>query len=355
MALLESETLTATAPSSTGDQAAMAVVDGFGRRFRYLRLSVTDRCNLSCRYCNPVSACSTHREKLSWDELDFIADVAVNDLGVEALRITGGEPTVRPGLVEWIAGLRRHARLRDVAITTNAVMLAAMAPALRAAGVNRVNVSLDTWDAQRFAQITRGGSLARVLEGLDVARRTFDRVKINCVALRGMVEDELDLFVDYSHSHDVEVRFIELMPIFDEKDYFHAHFIPVEELKGHLAARGHVLVAEGDAGPATGNRTGYGPATTYRVEGTRARLGFIAQMSSTKCLACNKLRMTSDGALKPCLLMPEEVPLAAAIAARDRLAVSRAMRTAFMARAERYDAATILDQPVGRPMQATGG
>lgn len=352
MALLESETQALAARTSPVDAP---VVDRFGRRFRYLRLSVTDRCNLSCRYCNPVSACATNREKLSWDELDFLVDVAVNDLGIEALRITGGEPTVRPGLVDWIARVRRHAGLRDVAMTTNGVMLAAMAPALRAAGLDRVNVSLDTWDAARFAEVTRGGSLARVLEGLDVARRTFARTKINCVALRGVVERELRRFVEYADAHDIEVRFIELMPIFDEKAYFHAHFIGVDELQARLADEGFRLVPDDDSGPAAGNRTGYGPASTFRVEGTRARLGFIAQMSATKCLTCNKLRLTSDGALKACLLMPEEVPLAAAIASRDRTSVARAMRTAFVTRGERYDAATILEQPVGRTMQATGG
>lgn len=334
---------------------APAVVDRYGRRFRYVRVSVTDLCNLSCQYCNPAKGCaSTHAHKLSWDDLDFLVDVSVNDLGAEALRITGGEPTIRPGLVDWIAGLRRFGALRDVAMTTNGVLLDRMAPALRAAGLDRVNISLDTWDAARFSAITRGGSLDRVLAGIDAALAHFDRVKINCVALRDTVPGELDRFVAFSHDKGVEVRFIELMPIFDEKEYFHANFIAVDDLKSALAARGHVLEPEGD-GPAEGNRTGYGPATTFRVAGTRARLGFISQMSNTKCLSCNKLRLTSDGALKPCLLMPEETDLLVPIRSRDRAAVSHAMRRQFLARADRYDAATALESPVGRRMQATGG
>lgn len=179
-------------------------------------------------------------------------------------------------------------------------------------------------------------------------------MKINCVAVRSLVLGELDRFVRFSDEKNVEVRFIELMPVFDEKDYFHANFVGVPELKTRLAALGFALEPEGD-GPAAGNRTGYGPATTFRVAGTRARIGFISQMSDTKCLSCNKLRLTSDGALKPCLLMPEEIDLRPAIKARDRETVCHHMRLQFLARAERYDAQTAIAMPAGRPMQATGG
>lgn len=335
--------------------ARPALVDRFGRRFRYVRIGVTDLCNLSCTYCNPAQGCiAKHPHKLSWDDLEFLVDVSVNDLGAEAVRITGGEPTIRPGLVDWIRRIRRHGGLRDAAMTTNGVLLARMAPELRAAGLDRVNVSLDTFDPARFAAITRGGSLDRVLEGIDAALAHFARVKINCVALRGSTPDELAAFVRFSDSRGVEVRFIELMPVFDEKEFFHANFVSVEELRDRLAALGFVLDPEGD-GPAAGNRTGYGPATTFRVRGTGARLGFVSQMSDTKCLHCNKLRLTSDGALKPCLLMPEEVDLAGAIHARDRAAVGAAMRRQFLLREERYDARTALERPAGRAMQATGG
>lgn len=343
------------APESAASPARPALVDRFGRRFSYVRVSVTDLCNLSCAYCNPAHGCPTrHPHKLSWDDLDFLVDVSVNELGAEAVRITGGEPTIRPGLADWIRGLRRHAGLRDVAMTTNGVLLARMAADLRAAGLDRVNVSLDTFDAAGFARLTRGGSLARVLEGIDAALATFARTKVNCVALRETTPGELDAFVRFSDARGVEVRFIELMPIFEEKEFFRANFVSVEDLQSRLAQMGFALDAEGD-GPAAGNRTGYGPATTFRVRGTRARLGFIAQMSDTKCLHCNKLRLTSDGALKPCLLMPEEQDLSPAVRARDRAAVASAMRRQFLLRAERYDARTALERAPGRAMQATGG
>lgn len=342
---------TSLAPRTT----QRAVVDRFGRRLRYVRISVTDLCNLSCSYCNPVKGCaSSHAYKLSWEDLHFLADICVRDLGVEALRITGGEPLIRPGIVEWIAGLSELGGLRDIALTTNGIRLAPLASDLASAGLTRVNVSLDSFDPKRYEALTRGGSLERCLAGIHAARENFRRVKLNCVILRGVTEQELDRFVSFSHEHDVEVRFIELMPIFGEKRYFEENFMEVAELQGHLEALGHRLVPEGD-GAAAGNRTGYGPATTYRVEGSRARLGFISQMSNTKCLSCNKLRLTSDGALKPCLLSPNEQDLAPAIAARDRDQIAQAMRRQFLERAERYDFAEALSDPFRRGMQAIGG
>lgn len=344
----------ALAPMDTA-RPAPVVVDRFGRRLRYIRLSVTELCNFSCTYCNPVKGCAeTHPYRLSWDDLSFLVSVCVDDLGVEALRLTGGEPTVRPGLVEWIASIRALGGLRDISLTTNGLLLDRLAAPLAVAGLTRVNVSLDTFDEERFRTVTRGGDLRRVLAGVEAARAHFRRVKLNAVALRGMTERELGAFVRYSDEKQVEVRFIELMPIFDQKDYFTENFISVETLREELHRLGHRLTPIGD-GAAEGNHSGYGPATTFRVEGTRAVLGFISQMSNTKCLACNKLRLTSDGALKPCLLSPQETDLLPAIRERHRAVIADAMREAFLSRAERYDLLTATTQPVGRSMQATGG
>lgn len=330
--------------------APRRVVDRYGRQLRYLRISVTDLCNLSCTYCNPVKGCAaTHPHKLSWEGLDFLVDVGVNDLGVEAVRITGGEPTIRPGLVNWVRRIGRHG-LRDIAMTTNGILLGRMARPLRDAGLRRVNVSLDTFESGKYREVTRGGSLERCLEGIEVAHRVFDRVKINAVLLRGFNDHEIPQFVEFSERLGIEVRFIELMPIFGQKDYFHRHFISVDEIMENLAEQGIHLEVEGG-----GNRTGYGPATTYSVRGSRARIGFISQMSDTKCLTCNKLRMTSDGALKPCLLSPKEINLAPAIESRDRGAVAEALRYQFLIRAERYDALEALNDPFQRSMQAIGG
>lgn len=336
--------------------APQPVIDPYGRRLRYLRLSVTDVCNLSCTYCNPVKGCAaTHPHKLSWDDLEFLVDVAVRDLGVEALRITGGEPTVRPGLVPWIGRVSRLPGLNDIAMTTNGILLSRMARPLGEAGLRRVNVSLDTFDESKYREVTRGGSLGRCLEGIATAKRHFGRVKVNAVLLRGFNDGEIPAFVDYSARTGVEVRFIELMPIFGEKEYFHRHFISVEEVKDRLKAMGICLEPEGNGTVAPGNRTGYGPATTYGVRGSRARIGFISQMSDTKCLSCNKLRLTSDGSLKPCLLSPKEIDLAPAARGGDRGAVAEALRYQFLIRAERYDAREALNDPFTRGMQAIGG
>jgi cyclic pyranopterin phosphate synthase len=297
-----------------------------------------------------VQGCAEkHPHKLSWDDLDFVVDVGVNDLGVEAIRITGGEPTVRPGLVEWVAGIRRHQTLRDVSMTTNGALLERLAQPLAEAGLSRVNVSLDSFRADRFATITRGGSLERCQRGIAAALRKFSRVKLNAVLLRGVNDDEIPEFIAYAHEHALEVRFIELMPIFGEKEFYHRHFISTEEVKERIADAGHRI------SPLLDDAGGYGPATRYRVEGTQARVGFISQMSDTKCATCNKLRLTSDGALKPCLLSPAEVDLAPAIVERDRESVAHAMRVQFLERAERYDLVQALADPFRRGMQATGG
>lgn len=328
--------------------APVTVRDQFGRQLRYLRVSVTDLCNLSCQYCNPAKGCpQTHPHKLSWDDLYFVADVAVRDLGVEAIRVTGGEPTVRPGLTEWIASISTLPGLRDIAMTTNGILLGKLAQPLREAGLRRVNVSLDSFDEEKFRTLTRGGSLARCMEGIDRACDLFDRVKINCVLLRDVNSGEIEQFIRFSDERGIEVRFIELMPIFDQKEFFHRHFISVDEVKSLMAARGMHLEAD--------TAHGYGPATSFRVAGSRARVGFISQMSDTKCLTCNKLRTTSDGSLKACLLSPQEIDLSPLIAARDRDAFASALRGSFLQRAERYDLQQILSQPVPRAMQAIGG
>ncbi len=332
-----------------------SVVDQYGRTLSYLRLSVTDLCNLSCTYCNPVQGCgSSFAYKLSWEDLEFLVSTAVNDLGIEALRITGGEPTVRPGLIDWISRVNQQDKLKDIAMTTNGIRLAALAEDLRKAGLRRVNVSLDTFSDQKYSEATRGGSLARCLEGIRVASQVFDRVKVNAVLMKELSFLELESFVEFSDRHGIEVRFIELMPIFEDKKYFHDNYVPIDSVVTELKKLGYTLEAEGD-GNASGNKTGYGPATTYRVKGSRARLGFISQMSNTKCLHCNKLRITSDGSLKACLLSPEEIDLSDSILKRDKATIVRHMKREFLQRAERYDLAEALSDPFNRGMQSIGG
>lgn len=335
--------------SADSPAATRLVRDRFGRVFSYLRLSVTDRCNLRCEYCSPNGLCpSLAPEPLSWDDLFWIAECAVERMGVRALRITGGEPTVRPGLVEWVQRLAALDGLEDIALTTNGVRMETMAPQLARAGVSRVNVSMDSLNPERFRQITRGGSLDRVLAGVFASRRHFRQVKVNAVAMRNRNLDELGDFIRFSHERNIEVRFIEPMPLGDEKDYWREVFVSASELRQLMRDQGHRLAP-------LGHRTGHGPADTWRVEGTRARIGFISQMSCTKCETCNKLRMTSDGTLRPCLLSAEEHSLADIIARRDDDALVARMAGAFLARPAEYRLEDAIGKSLGRSMQCIGG
>lgn len=329
---------------------APCVRDRFGRTLRYLRLGITDRCNLSCLYCNPGGRCVTFApEPLSWADLAWIVEVAAGDLGIEALRITGGEPTIRPGLADWIRTMRsRLPAIRDVSMTTNGLLLARLAVPLAQAGINRISLSLDSLRPTTFRAITRGGDLKAVLAGFNAAVPVFGLVKINAVILRQSNLEELADFVAFSNQHRVEVRFIEAMPLGDDKGQWRAAFVPVSEIRQRIQAHGYELVADGPS-------VGYGPSTSWRVVGTQARLGFISQMSCTQCATCNKLRVTADATLRPCLLAPDEVPLADIVRRRDADALADALSVAFLTREAQYSLRGATTSPLGRSMQCIGG
>jgi cyclic pyranopterin phosphate synthase len=326
------------------------VTDSFGRVLRYLRLSITGRCNLRCTYCVPSAQCpSTSPGELPWDDLLWMVRTAAEELGITSLRLTGGEPTLRPGLAPWIRTLADEVpSLTDIALTTNGILLHSMAASLAGAGLHRVNVSLDSLDPDRFRRITRGGDLQRVLDGIKSARARFRRVKINTVALREGLLDELPGFVALSDREEIEVRFIEAMPIGNSEKRWRESFVSAAEIRQRLLGHGYELLPS----PAS---TGAGPATTWAVSGTRARIGFISQVSCTSCASCNRLRITSDGCLRPCLLSSGEIPLRAIIAARNADSFLETLRTAFQRRPADYrlshDAAS---PPQGR-MQSIGG
>lgn len=285
-----------------GRATLVGVSTGIPPRVDYLRLSVTDRCNLRCVYCMPPQGVPPrrHDEILSYEELLAFAATAVA-AGISKVRVTGGEPLVRRGLVGFIARLAALDGLTDVSLTTNGTLLPRYAADLRAAGLRRVNVSIDSLDARRYAELTRGGRLADALAGLDAAFAAgFDPVKVNAVLLAG-VEDELEGFVALTRRRDVHVRFIEYMP-----------------LDRHVAAGGGTLVSAGlilerlrrDHGvePVAGPFGG-GPAQYYRVPGARGTIGFIAGVSDHFCDTCNRLRLTADGRLKTCLFSSAESEL----------------------------------------------
>ena len=276
--------------------------DSFQRPVNYLRISVTDRCNMRCIYCMPHYGVPhiSHSDILSYEEIYAIVKAAAR-LGITKVRITGGEPLVRAGLPELIRMLAQIEAIDDISLTTNGALLANYAAELKSAGLRRVNVSLDTLKADRFEQITRCGNLGDTLEGIEAARAVgLNPIKVNTVVMAGINDDELVDFAAKTVGEDWHVRFIELMP-FNHEDNADSHFIPVSEMKKHLGIMGKLE-------PYTGN-VGNGPARYFRLPGASGTLGFITPVSEHFCFQCNRLRLTADGKLRPCLLSDEEIDL----------------------------------------------
>jgi cyclic pyranopterin phosphate synthase len=305
------------------------VIDGCGREITYLRVSVTDRCNFRCVYCMPPEgvAPKSHDSILRYEEITRIARLAVS-LGVRSIRVTGGEPLVRKGLSGLISSLSslKSQGLRDLSMTTNASLLAAHACGLKAAGLDRVNISLDTLRSDRFKEITRGGSLATVLEGAGAALASgMTPVKMNVVITLDNI-DEVEDFAHFGAMTGIVVRFIELMPLGHAGSIQASSFVDSARAIRRLGRTGHLepYAASGlGSGPAryhTWTPLGVKPspetlcaARAVRPDpkgGGTAVLGFITAMSSHFCPGCNRLRLTADGRLAPCLWCPDEIDLA---------------------------------------------
>ena len=275
--------------------AQRPLVDGFGRAVTYLRLSVTDRCDLRCFYCMAERPeFLPKRDLLSLEEMERLASAFIAR-GVRKLRITGGEPLVRRGVVDLMHELGRHiaaGALDELTLTTNGTQLALHAEALARAGVRRVNVSLDSLGAARFGAITRGGRIADTLDGIAAARAAGLAVKINTVVLGGVNDDELDVLVAFAHRQDMDITFIEVMPI-GEQGYGRNHeFLPLDQVRARLGGRFTLVPSL--------HRSG-GPARYWQVAETGRRVGFIAATSCNFCAACNRVRITATGRLETCL------------------------------------------------------
>jgi len=269
--------------------------DRFGRRIEYLRISVTDRCNLRCLYCMPASGCAWKPQEqiLRYEEIVTIAREMARR-GITKLRITGGEPLVRRDLPSLVAQLVKVPRIEEVALSTNGVLLERYAEDLTAAGLSRVNISLDTLDAAKFTQVTRLGSLEAVLRGIQTALKVgLDPVKLNCVLLRGINDDEIEQFALLSMTQPLHIRFIELMPL-GSLEFFHPdRFMPVTEAKARCETWGELVPVDDLAGS--------GPASVFRYQNASGTIGFIGALTCSFCHRCNRLRLTADGWLRPCL------------------------------------------------------
>lgn len=292
------------APPDFGARGLPALVDGRGRTYSYLRLSVTDRCDLACVYCMPPSGEDEHARKselLTFEEASRIVDVA-SRMGVRRVRLTGGEPLVRRDIVSLVERITHVTSVTDVVMTTNATRLAELARPLHQAGLRGVNVSLDSLDAAKFRRITRGGELAQVLAGIHAARDVGLSVKLNVVALRGENDDEVADLVDFAWTNAITPRFIELMPLGEAEKLGADRRIPADELVTRLGAR--LTKAE------SARSADHGPARYLEAaDGSGRRVGFITPLSDEFCGDCNRIRITARGDVRACLASRSAVSL----------------------------------------------
>ena len=291
------------------------LIDNFGREISYLRVSITDRCNYRCIYCQSEKEFEfiPHQEILRFEEIVEIVQEAVN-LGITKVRITGGEPLVREGIVNFIKQLRKIDRLEDISLTTNAFFLSEYAEKLKEAGLNRVNISLDSLQEEKYKKITRGGSLGKALKGISSALKAgLLPIKINTVLIRGINDDEVEDFVRLTLDRPLNIRFIEFMPSGEEViNEFESKFISVQEIKEKLIKK-YLL-------DPVKISTANGPAKYYQIKGGQGTIGFITALSQHFCKTCNRIRLTSEGKLRPCLFSNMEVNIKQAIRklARDK-------------------------------------
>jgi cyclic pyranopterin phosphate synthase len=287
----------------------MPAHDGFGRRINYLRISLTDRCNFRCVYCMPaVGMQFTPRpELLTSDELMLVVRAAAA-AGFQKLRLTGGEPTLRPDLVELVAAMKAVPGIEHIAMTTNALRLGKLARPLKDAGLDRVNISIDTLDPQKFRQMTRGGKLELIWDGIEAADRVgLHPIKLNAVVVRGLNDTEVPQLAALTLQYPWEMRFIEVMPLTGVADVAEDGVVKSEDLIAQLEAIHGPLE---DLGLAPSDS-----ARRYRIPGAKGKLGFISSVSDPFCATCNRMRLTADGRLHLCLLRDDEVDLRAAIRA----------------------------------------
>ncbi len=296
--------------------------DDFGRAINYLRVSVTDRCNLRCVYCMPDEGIKkqAHADILRYEELALIIRAAA-DLGICKVRLTGGEPLARLGLVDFVRMVAAIPCIDDISMTTNGTLLARHAKDLAAAGLHRINISLDTLRADRFALITRRSRLEDVWSGIEAAQQAgLTPIKLNMVVVRGLNDDEVPEFARRTLSHGWHVRFIELMPIGANVNWAGDGVVPIPEIRSHIETE------VGPLAPVHGPR-GNGPARYYHLPGADGTVGFIGAQSEHFCATCNRLRLTADGRLRPCLMSTHEIDLSPALRAGADLDRVRALLT----------------------------
>lgn len=274
------------------------MIDHLGRRITYLRISVTELCNLRCRYCMPAEGVckKDHSDMLTEDEM-ILAVEASASLGITKLRVTGGEPLIKKNIVSICRRAAAVPGIREVCLTTNGLLLPQLAKPLREAGVRRLNLSLDTLDPEKYAYITRIGNLDTFWAGFHAAMDAgFEKIKLNAVLMGGVNDDEIPALAQLTRKYPVDMRFIEMMPMYDGGDFDTSAYIPYTKVLEKLP----------EAHPVPGDG---GVAKLYRLSGALGNIGLISPVSAHFCAACNRIRLTADGRIKPCLHSSEEYSL----------------------------------------------
>lgn len=328
-----------------------ALVDGFGRVHRALRLSVTDRCNLRCRYCMPAEGMDwlPKDQVLDFDEIERLVRIMAG-MGVADIRVTGGEPLVRRDLPDLVARITAIDGIREVSITTNAVLLADQVDDLVAAGLARVNVSVDSLDPERFAAITRRDDLARVLEGLAACERheSLRPIKVNAVLLRGLSEPDVLPLAEFARNRPYVVRFIEVMPLDAPRDWERTSVLSGAEVRAMVEERWPLVSLDRERPSAPGTRWGFADGA--------GELQFVSSVTESFCASCDRLRLTADGQLRTCLFAEDETDLRGPLrAGASDLDVEAIIRDAVAAKGPGHG----MDRPdwkyTGRPMSLIGG
>jgi cyclic pyranopterin phosphate synthase len=307
----------------------MKLIDSYGRRINYLRLSITDRCNLRCSYCMPAEGVQKlrHGDVLSYEDLFRVARESVS-LGIQKIRVTGGEPLVRKDVVGFLRSLAEIPGLRELVLTTNGMLLEEMAVSLRRAGVQRLNISLDSLLPESFARITRGGDLRRAMAGIAAAEEAgFSPIKINMVVMRGVNDDEVLDFAALTLHKPWTVRFIEYMPATREKEW-ELFSVSGQEILERIGSRYPLLplVAAEMAGP----------SRNFRISGAAGSIGIITPVSGHFCAECNRVRVTANGVARGCLFAGQGVDLKPFLAAADDTGLRNVLRTIVAGKPDRH-------------------
>lgn len=325
------------------------MIDGFGRQITYIRLSVTDRCNLRCRYCMAEEMTFLpKKDVLTMEELVQLSDVFIAR-GVDRIRLTGGEPLVRKGIQHLVAklGTRLGQGLDELTMTTNGTQLAQHAGMLFDAGVRRINVSLDSLNPQRFRHITRGGELAQVLAGIEAAATVGLKIKINMVALRGLNEDEVSPMLRWCGAQGHDLSLIETMPLGEVEDDRTRHYLPLSDVRSRLECEFRLIPSL--------SRTG-GPARYYDVGAVGIRLGFITPLTQNFCEGCNRVRVTATGTIFGCLGHDQNVEVRDLLRRGGPPAVASALDQLLAAKPRRHQFHIEGGRPaLARHMSVTGG